>query len=356
MRFTTQWSPTRLSRSAARLCVALIVTSAVYELRAARAQQSEFIFEQAPFAQCHASTIVETPYGLVSAWFGGTDEGNPDVGIWLSRREGTIWTAPVEVANGKSDGARRWPCWNPVLFQPRKGPLLLFYKVGRTPGTWWGMLMTSADGGRSWSSPRRLPQGILGPTKNKPIQLADGTILCPSSREVGGNRTVHIESTRDDGITWETSRAIEGSGKYSAIQPAILRYAAGEMQLLCRSLQGKIVESWSRDEGQTWSKCQTTALPNPDSGIDALMLRDGRAVVVYNHAARSRKSLDVAISPDGSKWQRVLQLENGDAEYSYPTVIQTGDGLIHITYTWKRQRIKHVVLNPLELISRERSQ
>src|SRR4051812_15718656 len=78
---------------------------------------SEFVFEQAPFASCHASTIAETPGGLVAAWFGGTREGAEDVTIWLARRASGRWTAPVEVADGKQEDGRRFPCWNPVLFQ-----------------------------------------------------------------------------------------------------------------------------------------------------------------------------------------------------------------------------------------------
>src|SRR3954467_10911866 len=87
--------------------------------------KSEFIFEKAPFPSCHASTIVETPAGLVAAWFGGTREKKSDVGIWLSRFENKAWTPPAEVANGLESSSKRYPCWNPVLFQPKSGPLLL---------------------------------------------------------------------------------------------------------------------------------------------------------------------------------------------------------------------------------------
>ncbi|MDE0819054.1 MAG: exo-alpha-sialidase, partial [Pirellulaceae bacterium] len=93
--------------------------------------------------ECHASTIVSTPTGLVAAWFGGKHEKNPDVGIWVSRFEDDQWTRPREVVNGVQSNQLRHPCWNPVLFQPAAGPLLLFYKVGPTPSTWWGMLVTS---------------------------------------------------------------------------------------------------------------------------------------------------------------------------------------------------------------------
>jgi predicted neuraminidase len=117
---------------------------------------SEFIYETAPFPSCHASTITEAKDGhLVAAWFGGTGEKHPDVGIWISRLEGSQWSTPVEVANGiqyrKASGAVvRHPTWNPVLFQPANGPLMLFYKVGPSPQTWWGMLMTSTDSGKTW--------------------------------------------------------------------------------------------------------------------------------------------------------------------------------------------------------------
>ena len=68
--------------------------------------ESAFVFETAPFASAHASTIVETPGGLVAAWFGGTREGAPDVGIWLSRQVNGQWSAPVEVATGvQPDGS-----------------------------------------------------------------------------------------------------------------------------------------------------------------------------------------------------------------------------------------------------------
>ena len=141
--------------------------------------RSEFIYEKAPYPECHASTIVETAPGrLVASWFGGTKEKNPDVGIWVSRNDGAGWSTPVEVANGVQPGGKpRVPTWNPVLFQSKAGPLLLFYKVGPSFQAWWGELRTSADGGRTWSAAQRLPDGIYGPIKNKPGQLADGPLL-----------------------------------------------------------------------------------------------------------------------------------------------------------------------------------
>ena len=92
-----------------------------------------------------------------------------------------------------------------------------------------------------------------------------------------------------------------------------------------------------------------TSLPNPNSGIDAVTLRDGRHLIVYNHATEGRTPLNVAVSRDGRRWDPVVVLERDPGEYSYPAVIQSGDGRVHITYTWKRQRIKHVAIDPTEL-------
>lgn len=314
--------------------------------------KTEFIFTQAPFPSCHASTIAETKAGLVAAWFGGTREKSPDVGIWVSRHDKNGWSKVVEVVNGIQSTGERYPCWNPVLFQPTRGPLLLFYKVGPSPSEWWGMLTTSNDGGASWSLPQRLPDGILGPIKNKPIQLRDGSILSGSSTEDAGWR-VHMEYSSDLGATWHRSEPLNDRTQFGAIQPTVLVYPSGGIQILCRSRQGKITESWSRDNGKTWSAMQSTVLPNPSAGIDAVMLKDGRALLVYNHTGRSRSPLNVAVSADGKTWHATLTLEDQPGEYSYPAVIQTADGLVHVTYTWRRERIKHVVIDPRKLVLRE---
>jgi predicted neuraminidase len=233
-----------------------------------------------------------------------------------------------------------------VLFQPQGGPLLLFYKVGPSPRRWWGMLTRSGDGGRSWSPPERLPQGILGPIKNKPVELEDGALLCPSSTE-GLFWRCHLERTPDHGASWR-KLPLRQARTRGSIQPSILRHPDGTMQLVCRSRHGAITSCRSKD-GLRWDRMQPLDLPNPDSGIDAVMLADGRALLVYNHTRRGRTPLNLALSRDGRQWQPSLVLEDGPGEYSYPAVIQAGDGRIHITYTWQRRRIRHVALDPAEL-------
>lgn len=315
--------------------------------------KSEFIFEKAPFPSSHASTIVETTGGLVAAWFGGTRERHPDVGIWVSRQEGTGWSAPADVANGVQPDGTRHPCWNPVLFQPSNGPLVLFYKVGPSPSTWWGMVRTSTDNGRTWSEAVRLPDGFLGPIRAKPVELSPGVMLAGSSTEHDG-WVVHLErftgpwtgEALGSPKSWEKTGPLNSKDQFGAIQPTILVHSAAELQILNRSRQSAITESWSKDGGRTWSPMTATALPNPSAGIDAVRLANGRSLLVYNPQKKGRGRLDVAMSNDGRAWTTAVTLEDSEGEYSYPAMIQTKDGLVHVTYTWKRQLIKHVVLDP----------
>lgn len=319
---------------------------------------SEFIFETAPYPSCHASTLASTHDGVVAAWFGGLREFDPGVGIWVSRREARTWSSPVEVATGiqylTSGGhVHRYACWNPVLFQVSGGPLLLFYKVGKSPQTWWGMLMKSDDCGRSWSRPVRLPEGISGPVKNKPVQLSNGEILCPSSTEetMATGWRVHFERTADMGATWTRTNAINDGIAFGAIQPSILFHGNNRLQAIGRTqLAKRLFSVWSQDGGETWGEMSLLDVPNPDSGTDAVTLKDGRHALIYNHdATHRRQPLNLAISEDGLAWKSVLEIEpmnNSMDEYSYPAIIQGMDGLIHMTYTWKRRRIKYVTVDP----------
>jgi len=312
--------------------------------------RKEFVYEKAPFPECHASTLAESGGTLLAAWFGGKEEKDPSVGIWVSRREGGKWTAPVEVADGVQADGKRLPCWNPVLFQPRKGDLVLFYKVGPTPSTWWGMVKTSKDSGKTWSEATRLPAqpdgiGIVGPIKNKPIELADGTWLSGCSTEHEGWR-VHFERSTDQGKTWTATAPVAMPKKFSAIQPSILTHKDGTLQAIGRTKNQKLFTTSSSDGGKNWSEMGTLNLPNPNSGTDAVTLADGRQLLVYNHTTTGRRPLNVAISTDGKKWSALGTLEVERGEFSYPAVIQTADGMVQISYTWKRQKVRVATLDP----------
>lgn len=331
---------------------------------------AEFIFppDARPTPTCHSSTLVELPSGdLAAAWFGGTSEPDVDNVIWYARRQDGRWTKPQRVVDGGEGETRDHRVGNPVLFQPAGQPLMLFYKVvdpdiGRA-SSWWGMLTTSSDDGKTWSTPRRLGSdaklgaansNLIGPVKNKPIRLADGGILCPSSSEHDRWR-VHFERTRDFGKTWEVIGPINDASRFNVIQPSVLVHSDGRLQVLCRSKEGVIAQAWSDDGGETWGPVTTTNLPNPNAGTDAVTLADGRHLVVYNHTVRggpfpnARSMLNVAVSADGQDWRPVLTLERQPGEYSYPAIIQTRDGSIHISYTWKRETIKHVTIDPNQI-------
>ena len=330
---------------------------------------AKFIFppKQRPTPQCHSSTIEQLPNGnLIAAWFGGTIEKHVDNSIWVSRQENGRWSRPVEVVDGSEGEQEDHRTGNPVLFQPRNGPLMLFYKVVPSElsraSQWWGMITTSSDGGRTWTQPRKLGEDkalggrphLIGPVKNRPIELPDGSILCPSSTEHDGWR-LHFEITQDLGRTWQVIGPVNNGSRISAIQPSILTHPDGRRQVLCRSQTGAIVQSWSSDRGRSWSPIIKTDLPNPNAGTDAVTLRDGRHLLVYNHTKKKgpfpagRNMLNVALSQNGITWKPVLTLEKDRSEFSYPYVIQTKDGRVHITYTYRRDTIKHVTLDPANL-------
>jgi alpha-L-rhamnosidase len=322
----------------------------------------EAIFDTASFPESHAATIAETPKGLVAAWFGGTKERNPDVEIRVSRRVNNHWTKPVSVANGIVNDTLRYPTWNPVLYQVPGGDLLLFYKIGPSPSTWKGWMKTSKDNGITWSAAKALPEGFIGPVKNKPVMLSNGVLLAPSSTE-GDGWKVHFEASTDKGKTWRYIGPINDGKTTNAIQPSILQYKDGRLQILARSRERALMESWSSDNGLHWSALTPTSLPNNNSGTDAVTLKDGRQLLVYNHVLPpadakggkgARTPLNLAYSYDGKTWYAAAILEDSPiSQYSYPSIIQSSDGMVHVVYTWRRKKIKYVKIDPQKLTGKK---
>lgn len=304
---------------------------------------SGFIYESAPFPECHASTLVETQSGIMASWFGGTKERNPDVSIYTSNLSNGTWSVPKMAADGVKSDTLRYPTWNPVLHQLDNGELALFYKVGPTPRDWWGVYKTSGDLGENWSEEISIPDGNLGPIKNKAVRLADGTILHPSSFETRDRWTTHIETTDASLSNWKKI-PIDNAG-FNAIQPTVLFHPNGKLQLLCRTKEGVVSTAWSSDQGKTWSKMEATTLTNNNSGIDAVTLKSGYHLLVCNPIKKGRNKISLFGSADGITWEELLILEDeSEGEFSYPAIIEAKDGTVHISYTFNRKKVKYVHL------------
>lgn len=343
--------------------------------------KDEFLYDHASFPEAHASTIVELKNGdLVVGYFGGTHERNPDVCIWVNiKKKGSDkWSAPILAADGvlspddPDAQLKRKACWNPVLFEMPNGQLWLFFKIGSSVGDWKGWLTRSDDGGRTWSKREPLPDGFLGPIKNKPV-LIGNRLLCPSSTENDGWR-FHMEILDLSDGRWKTGCPVRNlSWKYvpvestiaiktddnalhpiDCIQPSILKLADGRLQVLMRTHNARLATSFSSDGGDTWTPVTLSEVENNQSGTDAVTLRDGTHVLIYNNFATlpltkkgPRTPLSIARSNDGIHWEHWLTLEDSPiSQYSYPAIIQGRDGLLHCVYTWRRQRICYKLIDP----------
>jgi predicted neuraminidase len=311
---------------------------------------SEFIFKDKVTTNCHAATIVELEnHQLLAAWFGGTHEGAKDVGIYTSTFTKNSWSKPTCLIQPFIQDGDTLPCWNPVLFLSKSKQLYLFYKVGKNPREWFGAMVKSSDMGKNWSKPEFLPKNILGPIKNKPIEIENGIILCGSSTEKENEEwRVHVEKYNENNNSWK-SIAVKNTNNFDVIQPTFIQLANKDIQMLCRSKHNRIICSWSKNNGDTWSRMDSIAVPNSNSGIDAISVSNDLFLMVNNplkHGTEwfnGRNRLDVEYSKDGIKWKKLFDLENQDkGQFSYPAIIQTSDQQIHIVYTYNREYIKHV--------------
>ncbi len=306
---------------------------------------------------CHAATVLETARGtLLVSWFAGSAESAPDVCLYLSQR-GTDghWSEPRLLVKGRTAEGQPTATWNPVLYQAPDGTVFLSYRVGPYPAGWWGALLSSKDEGATWTDHGNLPPGLLGPIKNPPLLLSDGSFLSGSSVEVPGKGWwLQIERQRVAENSWEQV-ARSPAGPFNAIQPAFLRLSPTHLRLLARTQEGVVAASDSFDEGNTWAPLHALAVPGPNSGLAALSLSPRQHLLVYHFRAVHREQPDAPQpwegrwpltlygSADGESWNRILDLETDPLThgYAYPSLAPARDGGAHLVYTWNREKIAY---------------
>lgn len=303
----------------------------------------EFAQEKMPTQAVHASTLVHLNNGeIIASWFGGTKEGNDDVDIWLSRKTKDGWIEPLHFCVEENTAH-----WNPVLFQLNDGTICLYFKVGKKIVHWKTYVSYSKDMGLTWSTPKELVEGDesggRGPVKNKPIYLSNGTIIAPASIEEGSWRPF-VDISKDNGATWEIQHKIEpvdDPEKTFMIQPTLWEGENGNVHMLLRTNKDKIYRSDSKDYGNTWCDAYPINMPNNNSGIDVVKIKDGRILLVCNPTVGDfgpRSPLSVYISNDGINFDEVMKLEDAEGEYSYPSIVNEGN-TVYISYSWKRENV-----------------
>ncbi|EXF79201.1 glycosyl hydrolase [Colletotrichum fioriniae PJ7] len=355
--------------------------------------------------QSHASNLLQLPNKtLLCAWFGGSQEGLPDISIWLSRQEpgATSWSAPEKIS---SDTNRS--CQNPVLFRaPKTGDIWLFH-TSQDAGNQDGaivMARTSSDNGKTWSSPRYPLKDVNGAFVRQPlVVLGDDTWVLPvfhcrstpGQRWIGNNDISAVFHSKDEGQTWTENVVPDsiGSVHMNIIAP---KSQNSEYVAFFRSRWADNVYRSTSPDGLNWAPPKPTSLPNPNSGICAARLPSGNLAIVFNRSAAEpdmakreglydditpkddkrpnqasvngknaiwgtpRKTLTVAMSSDdGLTWKEKV-LEEGDGfcmtnnsiektnrELSYPSIFVEAER-VHVAFTFHRQYIKYVRIDDLE--------
>ena len=323
--------------------------------------REEFVIPQVTTPFMHVSSLCELRDGkLAAVWCGGSREGAGDVAVWFATRglpDNDTWSSPRPIVTRNSAARETFrfvrKLGNPLLIAEKDGRLALVY-VSVAVGGWSGSSLNikrSLDGGQTWTPSQRLGLSpffnVSELVKNNAQPLTDGGWAVPIYHEAFGKFPevlwLHPGLERVEAVK---SRAFGGR---SAFQPALVALAPRRALLLCRAAGNvpEIYTTLTSDAGRHWTAPRLSGLPNPNSGLDALRLGDGRLLLAFNDTVSGRENLRLALSSDeGVTWRRVRMLaEEPGAEFSYPFLLQTSDGRVHVTFTWKRRNIRHVTFN-----------
>lgn len=338
----------------------------------------EALIPNSPYDSCHAADLLELPSGdLLCCWFAGSDEGNADISIVLSRldAESSAWTEPVMISDDPTRSEQ-----NPSLFLAPSGELWAMYtaQTARTPehDPHFNLQYTaeirrrvSLDGGRTWG-PRETMFSRPGSFCRQKIQVLAGgrwvfgNWICFPDRSRNGSDITVVQISDDEGKSWREVEIPESQGRVHA---NLLETEPGKLTALFRSrFADNIYIAFSEDNAESWTKPVRTELRNNNSSISAIKLQSGALALVYNDVSfnddvsrtvwpHQRCPVTIALSEDGGRsWPFRRIVENGEGfvgpwndinnrRYGYPVVMQGKGGQIHVAYSWgSRTMIKHV--------------
>ena len=319
------------------------------------------------FASSHASNLHALSNGdLVCVWFSGSDEGKSNVAIALSRlpKGERQWTKPVKLSQQAGRSAQ-----NPVLFSAPTGALVLFHTsqiADEGQKNSEVRVLVSQDDGHTWTAPVALFQKpgafirhplLFGQKKEWLLPM----YYTPEDPTNGQKHYSVMAISKDKGKSWNEYPIPHTQG---LVQPSVVRLSDKRLLAYFRSrFADWIYQSISQDDGQSWSSPQKTALPNNNSSFQLTRLKNGHLVLAFNNLQGAdqhekilwkipRSSLSVALSTDeGANWSSVRDVQLGqpsttpgeaNQEYSYPSIVQTSEGDLRLTYTYLRKTIKYV--------------
>ena len=314
------------------------------------------------FPSSHAANLLELKNGdLLCVWFSGHWEGDSKVGIVFSRlRKGTRrWSEPQLIDQQEGVSFQ-----NPVLFQAPDGAIHLYHttqEAHQGEANAHVLESVSHDNGLTWSQPVLIFGKPGAFTRHPLILLPDSTWLLPmtyvTSKGIGeGSETNYsaIQLSHDSGKTWKECVVPQS---FARVQPTVVQLAPGRLLSFFRSRKSDFIYRSSSSDGCQWTEPTATVLPNNNASVQAFRLQNGHLVIVFDNQHKGpRRPISIALSEDeGHTWQYVRDIETGRPElgndsskimgagreeYSYPSVLQTRDGVIHVAYTFRRQTIK----------------